>query len=39
MAVAAREKAEREFDQRRCIDITLDTYQSLLGTQTQGAAA
>jgi glycosyltransferase involved in cell wall biosynthesis len=39
MAVAAREKAEKDFDQRRCIDITLGTYESLLGRQTEGAAA
>jgi glycosyltransferase involved in cell wall biosynthesis len=39
MAVAARARAEHEFDQRRCIEITLDTYQSLLGRQTEGAAA
>jgi glycosyltransferase involved in cell wall biosynthesis len=39
MAVAAREKAERDFDQRRCIDITLGTYEALLGRQAQGAAA
>jgi glycosyltransferase involved in cell wall biosynthesis len=39
MAIAAREKAETDFDQRRCIDITLGTYESLLVRQTQGAAA
>jgi glycosyltransferase involved in cell wall biosynthesis len=30
MAVAARAKAEREFDQQRVIDITLGTYERLL---------
>jgi glycosyltransferase involved in cell wall biosynthesis len=39
IAVAAREKAETDFDERRCIDITLSTYQSLLGRQTEDAAA
>jgi glycosyltransferase involved in cell wall biosynthesis len=39
MAVAAREKAEAEFDERRCIDITLETYESLLGRRAEGAAA
>jgi glycosyltransferase involved in cell wall biosynthesis len=39
MAAAAREKAERDFDQRRCIDITLGTYEALLGRQPEGAAA
>jgi glycosyltransferase involved in cell wall biosynthesis len=38
MAGAAREKAERDFDQRRCIDITLGTYEALLGRQPEGAA-
>jgi len=27
---AAREKARREFDDRRCVEITLDTYRTLL---------
>jgi hypothetical protein len=27
---AAREKARREFDQQRCIDITLETYRRLM---------
>ncbi len=31
MGVAARAKAEREFDQRRCIDLTLSVYRKLLG--------
>jgi glycosyltransferase involved in cell wall biosynthesis len=39
MGLAARAKAEKEFDQTRCIDITLSTYESLLGRQPQGAAA
>lgn len=30
MSVAARQKAEREFDQRRVIDTTLTTYERLL---------
>jgi hypothetical protein len=30
MSVAAAEKAAREFDQQRCVDITLDTYRRLL---------
>ncbi len=30
MGAAGRERALREFDQRRCIDITLDTYDRLL---------
>jgi glycosyltransferase involved in cell wall biosynthesis len=39
MAVAARDKARREFDQQRCIDITLATYERLLaaaGTPAPG---
>jgi len=39
MAGAARAKAERDFDQRRCVDITLTTYESLLGRPMQSAAA
>jgi hypothetical protein len=30
MGAAAAAKAAREFDQQRCIDITLDTYRRLL---------
>ena len=32
MGVAARSKAEREFDDQRVIDITLEVYRRLLGT-------
>jgi glycosyltransferase involved in cell wall biosynthesis len=39
MAVAGRAKAVRDFDQRRCIDITLGTYEALWGRQPEGAAA
>jgi glycosyltransferase involved in cell wall biosynthesis len=31
MGSAAREKARKEFDQQRCIDITLGVYEKLLG--------
>jgi hypothetical protein len=30
MAVAARERASRLFDQQRCIDTTLSVYERLL---------
>jgi hypothetical protein len=33
MGAAARRKAEREFDDRRVIDITLDLYAQLLGSR------
>jgi len=36
MGAKAREKARKEFDQQRCIDITLATYERLLG-HMQGA--
>jgi glycosyltransferase involved in cell wall biosynthesis len=40
MARAAREKALREFDQGRCIDVTLGVYEKLLGRrQLTGAVA
>ena len=39
MAVAAREKAANDFDQRRCIDITLRVYESLRGSVPAGASA
>lgn len=34
MGEAAREKARREFDQRRCIDVTLATYGRLLAANS-----
>jgi glycosyltransferase involved in cell wall biosynthesis len=37
MGFASREKALKEFDQQRCIDITLDVYESLLA-RTEGAS-
>jgi glycosyltransferase involved in cell wall biosynthesis len=40
MSRAAVEKAAKEFDQRRCIDITLAVYEELLGRRASvGAAA
>ncbi len=39
MAAAAREKARSDFDQHRCIDVTLATYEALLGRSPIGAAA
>jgi hypothetical protein len=30
MGAAGRQKAIREFDQQRCIDVTLSTYRRLL---------
>jgi hypothetical protein len=38
MSVAARDKARREFDDRRCIDVTLDVYARLAGAPA-GASA
>ena len=35
--VAAREKAQRDFDDRRCVQITLDTYQRLLARRVPAA--
>ena len=35
---AAREKAAREFDDRRCVQITLDTYHRLLAQRAPAAA-
>jgi glycosyltransferase involved in cell wall biosynthesis len=34
MGAAAREKAAREFDDRRCVQTTLDTYRRLLARRT-----
>jgi glycosyltransferase involved in cell wall biosynthesis len=40
MGAAAREKATREFDQQRCIDLTLGVYEELLGRRAfTGVAA
>jgi glycosyltransferase involved in cell wall biosynthesis len=39
MSAAARDKAAREFDQRRCIGVTLDVYATLRGTEREPAAA
>jgi glycosyltransferase involved in cell wall biosynthesis len=40
MAAAAREKALKEFDHRRCIDLTLAVYEELLGRRAlTGVAA
>jgi glycosyltransferase involved in cell wall biosynthesis len=30
LGIAGRAKAMREFDERRCVEITLDTYRALL---------
>ena len=36
MAVAgAREGAEADFDEQRCIDVTLGVYESLLGARVR----
>lgn len=35
---AAREKARRDFDDRRCVQITLDTYQRLLARRAPAPA-
>jgi glycosyltransferase involved in cell wall biosynthesis len=34
---AAREKAQRDFDDRRCVQITLDTYERLLARRAPTA--
>ncbi len=39
MAIAARAKAVTDFDEQRCIDLTLDVYGSLLERKRAGAAA
>jgi glycosyltransferase involved in cell wall biosynthesis len=40
MGAAAHDKAAKEFDQQRCIDLTLGVYEELLGRRTlTGAAA
>jgi glycosyltransferase involved in cell wall biosynthesis len=39
MARAAREKAEADFDERRCIDVTLDVYERLRGAPREAVAA
>jgi glycosyltransferase involved in cell wall biosynthesis len=36
MGAAAREKAAREFDQRRCVDLTVETYRRLLARPAAG---
>jgi glycosyltransferase involved in cell wall biosynthesis len=36
MGAAAYAKARREFDERRCIEITLDTYRRLLAARAPG---
>jgi glycosyltransferase involved in cell wall biosynthesis len=38
MGQAARQKARREFDQQRVIDVTLDTYRTLLGSTFRALA-
>jgi glycosyltransferase involved in cell wall biosynthesis len=38
LSAAAREKARVEFDQRRCIDVTLEAYESVLGGRREVAA-
>ncbi len=38
MGLAAREKALKEFDQQRCIDITLGVYETLLSRHDESAA-
>jgi glycosyltransferase involved in cell wall biosynthesis len=38
MGAAAREKAASDFDQRRCIDLTLDVYDTLLGRRAHSEA-
>jgi glycosyltransferase involved in cell wall biosynthesis len=38
MGKAAAAKAVSEFDQQRCIDITLATYEQLLARQQRGSA-
>ena len=39
MGAAGREKAQRDFDDRRCIEITLDTYRTLLTRRAAAVAA
>jgi glycosyltransferase involved in cell wall biosynthesis len=36
---AARDKAVREFDDRRCVKITLDTYRRLLARRAPAPAS
>jgi glycosyltransferase involved in cell wall biosynthesis len=36
---AGREKARREFDDRRCVEITLETYRRLLSERASSVAA
>jgi glycosyltransferase involved in cell wall biosynthesis len=38
MSAAAREKARREFDDRRCIEVTLDVYARLVGAPAEASA-
>jgi glycosyltransferase involved in cell wall biosynthesis len=39
MGIAAREKAVKEFDQHRCIDLTLGVYDELLARRSRTGAA
>jgi glycosyltransferase involved in cell wall biosynthesis len=39
MSVAAREKALKDFDQQRCIDVTLNAYEALLARASEGVPA
>jgi glycosyltransferase involved in cell wall biosynthesis len=39
MGSAAREKARKEFDQQRCVDITLGVYEELLGRRASSVVA
>ena len=39
LGLAGREKAAREFDERRCVAITLETYRRLLEHRAPSAAA
>ncbi len=39
LGAAGRKKAEREFDDRRCVEITLETYRRLLAARSSAVAA
>ena len=39
MGNAGRAKARADFDQRRCIEVTLHAYESLLGNVSEAVAA
>jgi len=39
MADAATKKARKEFDQQRCIDLTLTVYEQLLATRSRAGLA